>query len=95
LPELVVVNVRDSQAVNLVGAFERPVEPDYVEHATEALVRREQELDTAYGIQPVNTWIIRVGEDTKAAEQLAQKVSSLQEVVSGVESLVADRLVQE
>jgi CRISPR system Cascade subunit CasC len=95
LPELVVVNVRDSQAVNLVGAFERPVEPDYVEHATEALVRREQELDTAYGIQPVNTWIIRVGDDTKAAEQLAQKVSSLQEVVSGVESLVADRLVQE
>jgi CRISPR system Cascade subunit CasC len=95
LPELVVVNVRDSQAVNLVGAFERPVEPDYVEHATEALVRREQELDAAYGIQPVNTWIIRVGEDTKAAEQLAQKVSSLQEVVSDVESLVADRLSQE
>lgn len=95
LPELAVVNVRDSQAVNLVGAFERPVEPDYVQHATEALVRREQELETAYGIQPVKTWIVRVGEDTKAAEELAGEVSSLQEVVSSVESLVADRLSQE
>lgn len=95
LPELVVVNVRDSQAVNLVGAFERPVEPDFVEHATEALVNREQELDAAYDIQPVKTWVVRVGEDTKVAEQLTQKVSSLQEVVSGVESLVVDRLSQE
>ena len=31
LPELVIVNIRDTQAVNLVGAFERPVRPDYVE----------------------------------------------------------------
>jgi CRISPR system Cascade subunit CasD len=33
LPELVMVNVRDTQAVNLVGAFERPVERDYVQDA--------------------------------------------------------------
>ena len=49
LPDLVVVNIRDTQAVNLVGAFQKPVEPDYVRHATEALVQRERELDDAYG----------------------------------------------
>ena len=59
LPDLVVVNIRDTQAVNLVGAFQKPVEPDYVRHATEALVQRERELDDAYGITPVNTWVVQ------------------------------------
>lgn len=91
LPELVVVNVRDTQAVNLVGAFERPVEPDYVQHAAEALVRRQQEFDNAYDITPVKTWVVRVGDDTKAAEQLAAP-SSMRDMLGGLEQLVADRL---
>ncbi|RSX51585.1 type I-E CRISPR-associated protein Cas7/Cse4/CasC [Bifidobacterium callimiconis] len=91
LPELVVVNVRDTQAVNLVGAFERPVEPDYVQHATEALVRREQEFDDVYGITPVNTWVVRIGDDTAAADELSERVS-MREMLSGVEAAVAERL---
>lgn len=91
LPELVVVNVRDTQAVNLVGAFERPVEPDYVQHATEALVRREQEFDDVYGITPVNTWVVRIGDDTVAADELSERVS-MREMLTGVESVVAERL---
>ncbi|KFI61974.1 type I-E CRISPR-associated protein Cas7/Cse4/CasC [Bifidobacterium cuniculi] len=91
LPELVVVNVRDSQAVNLVGAFERPVQPDYVENATKAFVKRSQQMDAAYGIEPVRTWVVRIGDDTDAADALAD-ACSLQNVVDGVEAVVAERL---
>lgn len=94
LPELVVVNVRDTQAVNLVGAFERPVHPDYVENATKALVAREKEFDAAYGISPVKTWVVRIGDDTEAAEQLAEP-SSIRDVLDGVEGLVDSRLTRE
>ena len=95
LPELVVVNVRDTQAVNLVGAFERPVEPDYVRHATEALVRRQKELDEAYDITPVHTWVVRIGDDTAAAEGpdgLVDERSTMRRMLEGLESAVAERL---
>ncbi|RSX51079.1 type I-E CRISPR-associated protein Cas7/Cse4/CasC [Bifidobacterium samirii] len=95
LPDLVVVNVRDTQAVNLVGAFERPVEPDYVRHATEALVRRQKELDEAYDITPVHTWVVRIGDDTAAAEGpegLVDERSTMRRMLEGLESTVAERL---
>lgn len=96
LPDLIVVNLRDTQAVNLVGAFERPVVPDYVQHATEALVRRQQDLDKAYGITPVKTWVVRIGDDTAAADALVDgKTTSLRDLVADVERTVADRLTQE
>lgn len=94
----VVVNLRDTQAVNLVGAFERPVTPSYVQHATEALVRRERDVDKAYGITPVRTWVVRVGDDTAAADELlgeGEKPVSLRELVADVEQVVSDRLAQE
>lgn len=95
LPELVYVTVRDSQATNLIGAFERPVERNYVQHATEALVRREQELEQAYGIKPVKSWVVRLGSDTQAAEELVEKTSSLTELVDGVGQAVSAGLAQE
>jgi CRISPR system Cascade subunit CasC len=95
LPELVLITVRDTQAVNLVGAFERPVEPDYVQHATEALVKREQELERAYGITPVQSWAIRVGDDTEAVDELVPKTSSLREIADELSELVSSRLSQE
>lgn len=91
LPDLAVVNVRDTQAVNLVGAFTRPVEPDYVQHATEALVRREKDFERAYDITPVHTWVVRVGDDTAAADQLAEP-TSMRALLEGVEATVRDRL---
>lgn len=98
LPDLVVVNLRDTQAVNLVGAFERPVAPSYVQHATEALVRREQDVDRAYGITPVRTWVVRVGDATAAADELlgeGEGPISLRELVADVEQVVSDRLAQD
>ena len=73
LPDLVVVNLRDTQAVNLVGAFERPIAGEIVANATKALVEREQEIDASYGTTPVRTWVVRVGKGTEAADQLAAR----------------------
>ena len=94
LPELVIVNIRDTQAVNLVGAFERPVRPDYVEHATEALVEREQQIDEAYGTAPIATWVIRIGDNTKAANLLAEP-TNLKALIDDVEHVVEQRLAGE
>lgn len=95
LPDLVVVNIRDTQAVNLVVAFQKPVEPDYVKHATEALVRRQKEFDEAYEITPVHTWVVRVGDSTEAAEGpsgLVGQRSTMRQMLEGIETVVAQRL---
>ena len=94
LPDLVVVNLRDTQAVNLVGAFERPIAGDIVTSATKALVEREQEIDASYGTTPVHTWVVRVGKDTKAADQLAAR-QPLRDVLTELGDAVAARLVRE
>lgn len=94
LPDLVVVNLRDTQAVNLVGAFERPIAGDIVVNATKALVEREQEIDASYGTTPVRTWVVRVGKDTEAADQLAAR-QPLRDVLTELGDAIASRLVQE
>lgn len=94
LPDLVVVNLRDTQAVNLAGAFERPIAGDVVANATKALVEREQEIDASYGTTPVHTWVIRVGKDTEAADQLAAR-QPLRDVLTELGDAIASRLVQE
>ena len=94
LPDLVVVNIRDTQAVNMSGAFLTPVKPNYVENATKALVRRSKDMDDVYGVTPVKTWVVRIGDATKDADALAEAVS-LRELVDGVEEAVSSRLSQE
>lgn len=94
LPDLVVVNLRDTQAVNLVGAFERPIAGEIVANATKALVEREQEIDASYGTTPVRTWVVRVGKGTEAADQLATR-QPLHDVLTELGDAVAARLVRE
>lgn len=94
LPDLVVVNLRDTQAVNLVGAFERPIAGEIVANATKALVEREQEIDASYGTTPVRTWVVRVGKGTEAADQLAAR-QPLHDVLTELGDAVAARLVRE
>lgn len=94
LPDLVVVNLRDTQAVNLVGAFERPIAGEIVANATKALVEREQEIDASYGTTPVRTWVVRVGKGTEAADKLAAR-QPLRDVLTELGDAVAARLVRE
>ncbi|MCD7100741.1 type I-E CRISPR-associated protein Cas7/Cse4/CasC [Pseudoclavibacter sp. 13-3] len=92
LPELVVISVRDTQAVNLVGAFERPVTgASRVQEATGRLVDRAKEIDAAYATTPVQTWVVRLGDETERADELGAKVS-LAQAADQLGALVASRL---
>ena len=92
LPELVVVSVRDTQPVNLVGAFEKAVTGgDHVTKATRALVDRAIAIDGAYGTTPVRSWIVRVGDETAAAEVLGTPVP-LADLAAQVGEVVIERL---
>jgi CRISPR system Cascade subunit CasC len=94
LPDLVLISVRDTQPVNLVGAFEKPVTgTDRVLEATERLVAREREIDAAYDTTPVTSWVVRVGDATAAAEQLAPAVS-LKTAAAAVREVVEQRLAE-
>ncbi len=72
LPDAVVVQVREGQPVNLVGAFEEPVpsgEHGRLVRSAELLAQRSAELDQAFGTTPRSTWVIAVGP---AREPLAE-----------------------
>lgn len=65
LPDAVVVTVRDTQPVNLVGAFEDPVtaEPGRTraQVAAQRLADRALEVTDVLGQQPVATWAVALG----------------------------------
>lgn len=95
LPEAVVVIVRDSQPINLVGAFENPVRESEragrVKQAAAALRDEAAEIEQAYGETPISSWVTRVGEDTASLDDLGTNVP-LAEMVSAVGNLVSTRL---
>jgi CRISPR system Cascade subunit CasC len=95
LPEAVVVQVRDSQPINLVGAFESPVRETQtagrIKRAADALRDEAKEIHRAYSETPVASWVTRVGEDTAGLDDLGPSVP-LAELVTGVGELVDTRL---
>jgi CRISPR system Cascade subunit CasC len=95
LPEAVVIQARDSQPINLVGAFESPVRESEtsgrIKAAAEALRNEALEIERAYGETPVATWVTRVGDDTAALDDLGETVP-LADLVNGLGELVDSRL---
>jgi CRISPR system Cascade subunit CasC len=95
LPEAVVVQVRDSQPVNLVGAFETAVRETEttgrIKTAAEALRSEALEIERAYGEKPVASWVTRVGDDTDALDDLGANVP-LSQLVGDLGELVDARL---
>lgn len=95
LPEAVVIQVRDSQPINLVGAFESPVRETEtagrVKGAAEALRNEAREIERAYGEQPVASWVTRVGTDTASLDDLGPNVP-LSELISALGEFVTERL---
>lgn len=77
LPDGVVVMVRSDQPVSLVGAFEVPVPPGdhgWVQQSCEELTRYAQDVAEAYGVQPDQTWVTRVGDRAAALDALGERV---------------------
>jgi CRISPR system Cascade subunit CasC len=97
LPEAVVVLVRDSQPINLVGAFEQPIyeseRAGRVKQASDVLVSEATEIERAYSEHPVAGWVTRVGEDTASLEELGSNVA-LDQLVTELGELVAQRLAE-
>jgi CRISPR system Cascade subunit CasC len=95
LPDAVMVRLRQTQPVNLVGAFENPVRADLasgrVQRAAEELVKYTNEVEQAYGQAPVDAWVTHVGEQTQALVALGKAVT-FPELVAAVGSQVAVRL---
>ncbi|WP_432828556.1 type I-E CRISPR-associated protein Cas7/Cse4/CasC [Dactylosporangium sp. CA-092794] len=87
LPDAVLVRVRDTQPINLVGAFEEAIrETDTagrIGQAAAALAKYTREVEDAYGEQPVRSWVTQVGERTAVLAELAPAVP-FGELVSGV-----------
>lgn len=74
LPDAVVVTLRDSQPINLVGAFEDAVVAEDGEPRLQVAGRRLAEhasqIASAYGQTPVQTWLVAVGAARAGLEPL-------------------------
>ncbi|MFE9575349.1 type I-E CRISPR-associated protein Cas7/Cse4/CasC [Nocardia sp. NPDC006044] len=95
LPEAVVVLVRDSQPINLVGAFEHPIRESNtggrVKRAADALRDEAREIQRAYNETPATGWVTRLGSDTGALDDLGDNVS-FTDLVDQLAALVEARL---
>lgn len=97
LPDAVLVRMRDSQPINLVGAFETPIRETHtagrVELAAAALAKHTVAVENAFGERPTASWVTQVGEKTAVLADLGKAVS-LGELVNGVGEHVALTLGQ-
>jgi CRISPR system Cascade subunit CasC len=97
LPDAILVQVRDTQPINLVGAFETPIRETNAEGrvrlAATALANHSRDVERAYGDQPVATWVTHVGERTAVLADLGKAVS-FRELVTGVGEQVTAALGQ-
>ncbi|MEU8376138.1 type I-E CRISPR-associated protein Cas7/Cse4/CasC [Micromonospora sp. NPDC048894] len=97
LPDAVLVRMRDSQPINLVGAFETPIRETHtagrVELAAAALAKHTVAVENAFGERPTASWVTQVGEKTAVLADLGKAVS-LGELVNGVGEHVALALGQ-
>jgi CRISPR system Cascade subunit CasC len=95
LPDAIVVILRDTQPINLVGAFEEPVTDGLttgrVRMAADRLAEYAADVERAYGVRPVRSWVVRVGDRTKAVASLGEEVT-LDELITAVGNQAADRM---
>lgn len=95
LPDAVMVRLRDTMPVNLVGAFEEPVRTNdsagRIAAAARALATHTSEVEAAFGNQPLASWVTHVGARTKDLAGLGTVVP-LPELVTSVAGAVADRI---
>jgi CRISPR system Cascade subunit CasC len=87
LPDAVLVRLRDTQPINLVGAFETPITETHaagrIELAAAALAKHTIAVENAYGERPIGSWVTQVGEKTAVLADLGKAVS-FSELVTGV-----------
>lgn len=96
-PDAVLVSVRDDQPVNLVGAFESPIEAKSgrVAEAVVAMAEYARDLDAAYASNPVASLALIVGPadspDSRAAVGEYAEIVGLPAIIERVGALVRER----
>ncbi|HWH01681.1 MAG TPA: type I-E CRISPR-associated protein Cas7/Cse4/CasC [Pilimelia sp.] len=97
LPDALLARVRDTQPINLVGAFETPVRESHaagrVQLAAARLAEHTAAVESAYGERPVGSWVTQVGEQTAVLADLGKAVT-FAELVTGVGEQVTAALGQ-
>jgi CRISPR system Cascade subunit CasC len=98
LPAAVVLQLRNSQPVSLVNAFEKPVEPrgdkSQVEIGCERLAKQEHAIDDAFGTTPEKTFVVIASPDaTILSEAFPEAITSnLETAVKGISNACASYL---
>lgn len=93
LPDAVVAVVRDSQPVNLVGAFEEPVASPRLRTAGQRLAEHATAIEAKFGVGATAAWVVAVGAVAEPLAALGQEVS-LDELVDGLGEVVSARLTE-
>lgn len=77
LPDAVIVMLRDSRPINLVGAFEEPIRSTSgnVEASAQALAEHHREVSESFGGTASHTWVTRISRHTEALAVLGENVS--------------------
>lgn len=92
LPDAVVVSIRSTQPVNLVGAFEKAIIGDErLKRASESLAEYSRDIDATYDTTPDVAWVVRTGNATEALDSLGTR-ASLNEAIAQLGASVAERL---
>lgn len=89
MPSAVMVTLRDSQPVNLVNAFERPVvsqgEKGILEVACERLIGQENYIESAFGLAPAKIYVMCAGEGAECLGDLPDAVScNMKSLIEGI-----------
>jgi CRISPR system Cascade subunit CasC len=96
LPSAVVVQLRSTQPVSLVNAFEKPIRATNNENelslTCDALIHQEKMLDEAFGVEPDKTFVICAAPGAEGLSSLAtdQKSSNMDAVLNNVNECVKD-----
>jgi CRISPR system Cascade subunit CasC len=92
LPDAVLITLRETRAVNLVGAYEDAIEgPARIGTAIERLAAHAREVQDAYADAPVAAWTFGPGERLAPLAELARR-GDIESSVAAVGDAVAARL---
>lgn len=92
LPDAVYVTLRDTRAVNLVGAYEEPIVGDSrISTAIERLATHAREVQEAYADAPLASWTFGPGGRLEPLAGIAAR-GDIESTISGVGDAVAARL---
>ena len=98
LPAAVIVELRETQPVSLVNAFEKPIisstqEKSQTERSCEELIVQERAIDEAFGIAPKVIFVTIASPDARALEDFPNaRVADLSTLVSRVSEECASYL---